>query len=135
MTITLYDVQPSPHARKVRLLAAELGIKLTKVACDPRIGETRTAEYLAKNPNGRVPTLRTTDSFSGNRRRSSNTLPPNGPTGRLADQTPKPRRSSIMDLLMGQRSRGRHRRARLGASHQAQGSQPARQRPRHRRRR
>gem|GEM_PF-3334318 len=57
MTITLYDVQPSPHARKVRLLAAELGIKLTKVACDPRIGETRTAEYLAKNPNGRVPTL------------------------------------------------------------------------------
>jgi glutathione S-transferase len=57
MTITLYDVQPSPHARKVRLLAAELGIKLTKVACDPRIGETRTVEYLAKNPNGRVPTL------------------------------------------------------------------------------
>ena len=57
MTITLYDVQPSPHARKVRLLAAELGIKLTKVACDPRIGETRAAEYLAKNPNGRVPTL------------------------------------------------------------------------------
>jgi glutathione S-transferase len=57
MTITLYDVQPSPHARKVRLLAAELGIPLTKVACDPRIGETRTPEYLAKNPNGRVPTL------------------------------------------------------------------------------
>jgi glutathione S-transferase len=57
MTITLYDVQPSPHARKVRLLAAELGIPLTKVSCDPRIGETRTPEYLAKNPNGRVPTL------------------------------------------------------------------------------
>jgi glutathione S-transferase len=57
MTITLYDVQPSPHARKVRLLAAELGIPLAKVSCDPRIGETRTPEYLAKNPNGRVPTL------------------------------------------------------------------------------
>lgn len=57
MTITLYDVQPSPHARKVRLLAAELDIPLTKVCCDPRIGETRTREYLAKNPNGRVPTL------------------------------------------------------------------------------
>ena len=57
MTITLYDCQPSPHARKVRLLAAELGIPLTKVCCDPRIGETRTPEYLAKNPNGRVPTL------------------------------------------------------------------------------
>jgi glutathione S-transferase len=41
----------------VRLLAAELGIPLAKVSCDPRIGETRTPEYLAKNPNGRVPTL------------------------------------------------------------------------------
>jgi glutathione S-transferase len=57
MTITLYELQPSPHARKVRLLAAELGIPLNKVACDPRIGETRTSEFLAKNPNGRVPTL------------------------------------------------------------------------------
>ncbi|MGC2409121.1 MAG: glutathione S-transferase family protein [Methyloceanibacter sp.] len=57
MTITLFDTQASPHARKVRLLAAELGIPLNKVTRDPRIGETRSAEYLAKNPNGRVPTL------------------------------------------------------------------------------
>ena len=57
MTITLYELQPSPHARKVRLLAAELGIPLNKVPVDPRIGETRTKEYLAMNPNGRVPTL------------------------------------------------------------------------------
>src|SRR5262245_64889717 len=57
MTITLYELQPSPHARKVRLLAAELGIPLNKVPVDPRIGETRTPDYLAKNPNGRVPTL------------------------------------------------------------------------------
>jgi glutathione S-transferase len=57
MTITLYDVKESPHARKVRLLAAELGIPLHKVPRDPRIGETRSADYLAKNPNGRVPTL------------------------------------------------------------------------------
>ncbi len=57
MTITLYELQPSPHARKVRLLAAELGIPLHKVAVDPRIGETRTPGYLAMNPNGRIPTL------------------------------------------------------------------------------
>jgi glutathione S-transferase len=57
MAITLYDMQESPHARKVRLLAAELGISLNCVACDPRIGETRTSDFLAKNPNGRVPTL------------------------------------------------------------------------------
>ena len=57
MTISIYDMQDSPHARKVRLLAAELGIPLTRIACDPRKGETRSADYLAKNPNGRVPTL------------------------------------------------------------------------------
>ena len=57
MTITLYDMKDSPHARKVRLLAAELGIPLHKVSCDPRIGETRTNEFLGRNPNGRVPTL------------------------------------------------------------------------------
>ncbi|MGA8689374.1 MAG: glutathione S-transferase family protein [Methyloceanibacter sp.] len=57
MTITLYELQPSPHARKVRLLAAELDIPLHKVPRDPRIGETRSSDYLAKNPNGRIPTL------------------------------------------------------------------------------
>jgi glutathione S-transferase len=57
MTITLYDMQESPHARKVRLLAAELGIPLKRIAADPRKGETRSADYLAKNPNGRVPTI------------------------------------------------------------------------------
>lgn len=57
MTITLYDMKDSPHARKVRLLAAELEIPLELVACDPRVGETRTPDYLAMNPNGRIPTL------------------------------------------------------------------------------
>jgi glutathione S-transferase len=57
MTITLYELQPFPPARKVRLLAAELDIPLDKVACDPRIGETRTSDFLAKNPNGRIPTI------------------------------------------------------------------------------
>jgi glutathione S-transferase len=57
MSITLYHLQDSPHARKVRLLAAELGISLTLLDCDPRIGETRTSDYLSLNPNGRIPTL------------------------------------------------------------------------------
>jgi glutathione S-transferase len=57
LSITLYDTQDSPHARKVRLLAAELSIPLEKITRDPRKGETRTPDYLAKNPNGRVPTL------------------------------------------------------------------------------
>ncbi len=41
----------------MRLLAAELDIPLHKVPRDPRIGETRSSDYLAKNPNGRIPTL------------------------------------------------------------------------------
>jgi len=57
MTATLYNMPESPHARKVRLLAAELGIPLELVDRDPRIGETRGPDYLALNPNGRVPTL------------------------------------------------------------------------------
>ncbi len=57
MPLTLYDMRDSPHARKVRLLAAELGIPLEKVERDPRKGETRSPDYLAMNPNGRVPVL------------------------------------------------------------------------------
>ena len=57
MPIKLYDGQRSPHARKVRLLAAELGIALDKVALDFQKGELRSPEYLAKNPNGRIPTI------------------------------------------------------------------------------
>jgi glutathione S-transferase len=57
MTMTLYEMQISPHARKVRLLASELGLKLDTVQVDPRTGETRSKEFLARNPNGRVPTL------------------------------------------------------------------------------
>ena len=57
MPLILYDMRDSPHARKVRLLAAELGIPLEKVARDPRNGETRSPDYLAMNPNGRVPML------------------------------------------------------------------------------
>ena len=49
MTITLYELQPSPHARKVRLLAAELGIPLNRVPVDPRIGETRTERDLLES--------------------------------------------------------------------------------------
>jgi glutathione S-transferase len=57
MSMTLYEMQISPHARKVRLLASELGLKLDTVQVDPRVGETRSSQFLSKNPNGRVPTL------------------------------------------------------------------------------
>lgn len=57
MAIKLYDAAQSPNARKVRLLAAELGIPLERVPVSIQKGENRTPEYLAKNPNGKIPTL------------------------------------------------------------------------------
>ena len=47
----------SPNARKVHAVASELGIELETQTLDLRAGEQRTAEYLALNPNGKVPTL------------------------------------------------------------------------------
>jgi len=41
----------------VRLVLHQLGIPFECVALDILKGETRTAEFLALNPNGRVPTL------------------------------------------------------------------------------
>ena len=57
MPIKLYDSKISPYARKVRLVAAELDIPLEKVAVDFQKGDPRTPEYLAMNPNGKVPVI------------------------------------------------------------------------------
>ncbi len=54
---TLYDSTDSGNAYKVRLALAHLGIAYDKVEMDTDSGETRTSEYLAKNPNGKVPAL------------------------------------------------------------------------------
>lgn len=53
----LYTNLFSPNARKVHAVAAELGIELETETVDLRAGEQRTPEYLALNPNGKVPTL------------------------------------------------------------------------------
>jgi glutathione S-transferase len=55
--IKLYDGRVSPNARKVRLLAAELDIPLERVTLDFKGGEYRSDEYIAKNPNGKIPTI------------------------------------------------------------------------------
>jgi len=53
----LYTNLFSPNARKVHAVANELGIELETQTVDLRGGEQRTPEYLALNPNGKVPTL------------------------------------------------------------------------------
>ena len=59
--LTLYDYMDSGNGYKVRLVLAELGLPYKLVLCDILKGETRTPEFLAKNPNGRIPILQLED--------------------------------------------------------------------------
>ncbi len=54
---TLYSMQLSGNSYKVRLLLARLGVPYRLVEVDILKGETRTPEFLAKNPDGHVPLL------------------------------------------------------------------------------
>ena len=54
---TLYSMQRSGNSYKVRLALARLGIPHRLVEVDILKGESRTPEFLAKNPSGQVPLL------------------------------------------------------------------------------
>jgi len=54
---TLYSMQRSGNSYKVRLALARLGIPYKLVEIDILTGESRTPEFLAKNPSGQVPLL------------------------------------------------------------------------------
>ena len=54
---TLYSMQRSGNSYKVRLALAQLHIPCRLVEIDILKGESRTPEFLAKNPNGQVPLL------------------------------------------------------------------------------
>jgi glutathione S-transferase len=53
----LYDYLPSGSGYKVRLVLRHLGLPYELVELEIKKGETRTPEFLAKNPNGRIPLL------------------------------------------------------------------------------
>jgi len=59
--ITLHGFSPSGNCQKVRLLLEQLGRGYRWVEVDSANGGTRTPEFLAKNPNGKVPMLETDD--------------------------------------------------------------------------
>lgn len=59
--MTLYDYMDSGNGYKVRLVLAHLGLPYTLVERDILKGETRTPDFLAKNANGRIPTLQLED--------------------------------------------------------------------------
>ncbi|MDP2295789.1 MAG: glutathione S-transferase family protein [Pseudolabrys sp.] len=54
---TLYSMQRSGNSYKVRLALARLGIPYRLVEVDILQGQSRTPEFLMRNPNGQVPLL------------------------------------------------------------------------------
>ena len=59
--LTVYGMALSGNCYKVRLLLDQLGCGYRWVEVDSANGETRTPQYLAKNPNGKVPLLERED--------------------------------------------------------------------------
>ena len=55
--LTLYDNWDSGNGYKVRLLLAHLGMDYRLVDLDTDAGQTHTPEYLAVNPNGKIPAI------------------------------------------------------------------------------
>lgn len=55
--LMLYDNMSSGNGYKARLLLHQLAIPYRRVELDIDKAETRTQAFLAKNPNGRIPTL------------------------------------------------------------------------------
>jgi glutathione S-transferase len=58
---TLYDYLDSGNGYKIRLLLSLLRQPFRWIELDIDRGETRTPAFLAKNPNGRIPTLELDD--------------------------------------------------------------------------
>jgi glutathione S-transferase len=55
--LTIYGMSDSGNCYKLKLAAEQLELRYRWVETDTRKGATRTPEYLAKNPNGKVPLL------------------------------------------------------------------------------
>jgi len=55
--LRLYDFLPSGNGYKIRLLLTQLGMPFERVELNILKGETRTAEFLSKNPNGKIPII------------------------------------------------------------------------------
>ena len=59
--IKVYGYSPSGNCHKLRMLLTQLGREFTWIETDSAHGATRTPQYLAKNPNGKVPMIELDD--------------------------------------------------------------------------
>ncbi len=55
--LRLYDYLPSGNGYKVRLLLTQLKVPFERIEMDIMKGETRTPEFSARFPNGRIPAV------------------------------------------------------------------------------
>ncbi|MDH6078646.1 glutathione S-transferase family protein [Chrysosporum ovalisporum FSS-45] len=56
-TLQLYDFLPSGNSYKIRLLLTQIGMPFQRININILKGESRTPEFLSKNPNGKIPVL------------------------------------------------------------------------------
>ena len=87
----LYNANFSPNALRVRAVALELGINLEIIEVDLRAGENRTDEFLAMNPNAKVPVLQDGDLVIWESRAINNYLASKKPGHGLYPDEPKAR--------------------------------------------
>ncbi|HZX77826.1 glutathione S-transferase family protein [Lysobacter sp.] len=59
--ITVYGYSSSGNCHKLKLLLTQLEREFKWVEVDSTAGQTRTPEYLARNPNGKVPMIELED--------------------------------------------------------------------------
>lgn len=59
--ITVHGFSPSGNCHKLRLLLEQLGERYRWVEVDSSLDQTRTAQFLALNPNGKVPVIELDD--------------------------------------------------------------------------
>ena len=57
----LYSFPSAPNPRRVLIFAAEKNLQLEVVNVDLRGGETKTPEFISKNPSGKIPVLELPD--------------------------------------------------------------------------
>ncbi len=105
--LRLYDYLISGNGYKVRLLLAQLGLPFERIELDIVKGETRTPEFLAKNPNGRSRSSSSTTDVPGRVERHpvlsrrGHAVPAGGPR--------RARAGAAVDVLRAVQPRAEHR--------------------------
>lgn len=57
----IYELAPSPSARRVSIFLAEIGVEIERVSLDIRGGANLTEDFLEKSANGLIPLLELED--------------------------------------------------------------------------